>query len=100
MTINPEDMCRVVEQLSDAEIAAINEMVPEWGYGPKHISTDLGISISESRALLQSLHRKGVLNFGHLMDDEGKLHGKGYWLDRFGEAVRQRLTESAQPCSP
>ncbi|PAL23591.1 hypothetical protein [Sphingopyxis sp. GW247-27LB] len=97
MIINPNIISEVADTLTDIETRAIGELDTFYGHGPGHLASNLQISISEARDTLRSLRAKGIVAFGHLMDeDEGMMRGKGYWLDNFGKAVRKFI--GLDPC--
>lgn len=91
----------VASRLSDVQFAVVlHGMMAEVGQGPDHITSTLlsyGYTMSTAtvRVILRELLALGVVDYGYLMDDDGLLRGKGYWLDTFGMRVRDVLERKA-----
>ena len=94
MSVNPEDIAEVAAALQPLHIRALGELDDFVGRGPAHLSAAMGIPVAEARSILQHFRREGVCAYGPLVEeDSGLMMGRGYWLDHFGRAVRDAVTE-------
>lgn len=63
-------------------------------YPLAHVAADAGVPLSRTRKIVRSFRDKGLAEFGWLYnEDEGKLHGQGYWLSGRGVALKERALE-------
>lgn len=84
----------VAAKLTDLQKRAIDELDDFYGRGPRHLSSCLNISIKEGREILNFFRREGICDYGPLFDeDSGAVMGRGYWLDKFGRAVKEAVLE-------
>lgn len=88
----------VAGQLTDIHKRVLAELSSDHGQGPSHIANATGLPVREAREVLRFFRFEGVCQYGTLWDDyAGLCCGSGYWLDRFGLAVRAEvLPEFAQ----
>lgn len=87
-----EHVISVVGELTPEHERVIFKMDTFFGRGPKYVADALQLSLTRARILLRDLARHGVCAFGPLISEEdGLMRGRGYWLDRFGQAVRDQL---------
>jgi transcription initiation factor IIE alpha subunit len=93
MTINPATIAEVVGELTELERRAVlASPQPYRTFGPRDISAWLQIPINAARLILRRLRELGVVDYGPLIDhDEYQTVGGKYWLDLFGQAVREAL---------
>lgn len=89
MNLNPETVRTVAQSLDDTQRRALGELDDYRGHGPSHLSSWLGIPLSEARNILRTFWQEGIVDYGPLMNEDGMLCGRGYWLERFGLAVRK-----------
>jgi len=85
-------VAEVAASLTDIHKRALAELCSDYGRGPRHLSSNLGISLSDAREILSFFKSEGICAFGSLWnEDDGLCSGRGYWLDRFGLAVREEV---------
>ncbi|ARS29049.1 hypothetical protein [Sphingomonas sp. KC8] len=90
--IDTTEIAQIAAGLSKSARAILFELDEYWGKGPGHMSTALSIPSIEAREAFRELRTEGCCDFGCLIDeDTGELRGRGYWIDRFGLAVRVYL---------
>jgi hypothetical protein len=89
MTINAQTIAEVAAALTPIQIRALGELDDFYGRGPRHLSSNLQIHVSEARDILHHFLREGLVDYGSLFEeDSGLVNGRGYWLSEFGKAVR------------
>lgn len=89
-----------VAHLSEAERKVLDSMLHECGRKLATIATETGVMDGDVRAIVRVFVQRGLAEFGHLVDDEGALMGRGYCLTDAGhklqvEARRRALAVAA-----
>lgn len=72
---------RVIDHMSDGEIV----------YPASYLARDLGLSVATVRATIKRLREIGLARCGNLTDDDGRLAGRGTWLNGAGCALQAML---------
>lgn len=88
------NVSEMVGKLTHIQKRALEELCVDYGRGPRHLSANLLIPEKEAREILRFFRQEGICDYGCLMrEDESLLAGKGYWLGKFGHAVRAQVRE-------
>jgi|GEM_PF-2377134 len=88
--IDMQLVAQIAGSLTDMQRRALGEMDRFYGKGPASLAADLDIPVAEAREILKFFRQEGIVDYGPLYDeDRGELCGRGYWIDRFGEKVRE-----------
>lgn len=95
MSINQQALREVSDLIRGAPYEyrqALTWVSEHHGIGPRHLVSSMGVSLTYAREILALFRKEGVCDYGHLTYEyDGTLGGAGYWLDRFGIAVRKEV---------
>ncbi len=89
---SPED---IAKSLSEAQAAVLRSMTDgDMVYPMAMIADDAQVPVAETRRIIRQFHADGLADFGPLFgEDDGFVHGSGYWRSSLGYAVRSALGE-------
>lgn len=93
---DPCDFCPAF--LSPVELGVIDHMSDGEIVRPaSYTAADLGLPVDAVRAAIKRLREIGLARWGNLTDEDGRLAGRGTWLNGAGCALQTMLRRAAGP---